>query len=107
MFKGSTMFRILTSLALLLAAATLPSAVRADEQDLLRSVNGGAVLPFSALRSMVSRQVGGRLIGSELDESQARSGTYIYRMTFLQDGGNVVRVDVDARSGRILGVEGK
>jgi uncharacterized membrane protein YkoI len=97
----------LTLLALLLAAPLPTTHVLAGEQDLLREVDGRAVLPFSTLRSMISKQIGGRLIGSELDESQARSGIYIYRMTFLQDGGNVVRVDVDARNGRILGVEGR
>jgi uncharacterized membrane protein YkoI len=98
---------ILTCLAFALAAPATTSFAGLGEQDILREVNGGNVLPFSTLRAMVSRQIGGRLIGSELDETQARSGTYIYRMTFLQEGGSVVRVDVDARSGRILGVEGQ
>lgn len=96
----------ITLLALITASAVAPVLAQ-SEQNLLRDVDGGSVLPFSTIRSMVSRQVGGRLIGSELDESQARSGIYIYRMTFLQDGGNVVRVDVDARTGRIMGVEGR
>ncbi len=100
--------RLAITLLALLAAAPAPLApVHAGEQELLREVDGRAVLPFSSIRSMVSRQIGGRLIGSELDESQARLGIYIYRMTFLQDGGNVVRVDVDGRTGRILGVEGQ
>ncbi len=96
-----------TVLALLMASAASAPYAAAGEQDVLREVNGGAMLPFSSLRAMVSRQIGGRLIGSELDETQARAGIYIYRMTFLQDGGHVVRVDVDAKSGRILGVEGQ
>jgi uncharacterized membrane protein YkoI len=101
------MYRVLTLLAFAVAVAAPAAGVRAGEQDILREVNGGNMLPFSTLRSMVSRQIGGRLIGSELDETQARSGTYVYRMTFLQEGGSVVRVDVDGRSGRILGVEGR
>jgi uncharacterized membrane protein YkoI len=101
------MKQLLTLLAFAMAVPVPAAFAQSGEQDILREVNGGNMLPFSTLRAMVSRQIGGRLIGSELDETQARSGTYIYRMTFLQDGGSVVRVDVDARSGRILGVEGR
>jgi uncharacterized membrane protein YkoI len=104
--------RFLTSLLALGLAFTAPAlgqslVAQSGEQNLLREVDGRSIIPFSTLRNLVSRQIGGRLIGSELDESQARSGLYIYRMTFLQDGGTVVRVDVDARNGRILGVEGR
>lgn len=51
--------------------------------------------------SMRSRNYG-QLIGNDLDQSQARYGIYVYRLTFLGHNGRVQRVDVDARTGTIL-----
>jgi uncharacterized membrane protein YkoI len=93
----------------LMLLAAVPSPVRAqtEQDEVLRAREAGAILPFSRIRDIVSRQVSGQLISNELDETRARSGVFIYRLTYLQPGGRVVRVDVDARSGRILSVEGQ
>ncbi len=87
----------------------LPMAAQAQnsEQDLLRAASASGGLPFDALRDKVMRQIPGKLLGADLDMVQARRGVFIYKMTFLQNGGQRVDVYVDARTGSIVGTEGQ
>ena len=97
----SIMFRILAlSLALTLA---LPSAVQAqtrDEQaEARKEMRAGNLLPLDEIHRRVVPQFerkGMEYIAVEID-AKAR----VYRLKFLDDR-QVVWVDVDARTGRIL-----
>ncbi len=95
----------------LLLCLVLASPVAANaqslEQDIVRGASSAGIIPFAQLRDRISRQIPGRMVGAELDEGRARRGDYIYRMTFLQSGGQTVHVYVDARSGSIVGTEGQ
>jgi uncharacterized membrane protein YkoI len=57
-------------------------------------VDAGEILPFDPIRSRVVAQTPGDYVGAEFDTATRR-----YRFRFLVDG-NVVNVDVDARSGQ-------
>jgi uncharacterized membrane protein YkoI len=96
--------------ALMLAAAAVTSAApalaQAQEQDYAyQCVQSGKCLPLDRVVALVKARVPGKFIGNEIDDAQARLGVYVYRLTFMRDNGEVTRVDVDARSGRILGME--
>jgi hypothetical protein len=57
-------------------------------------VDAGEILPFDPIRSKVVAQTRGDYVGAEFDAATRR-----YRFRFLIDG-NVVNVDVDARTGQ-------
>lgn len=98
----------MTCLLLGLVALVPQAAAQNSEQDeVYRAYSTGRIMGLNDIRERVSARVAGKLISTELDEGQARRGNYIYRLTFLQDTGAVVRVAVDATSGRILQMDGR
>ncbi|HYJ31121.1 MAG TPA: hypothetical protein VEW25_12365 [Allosphingosinicella sp.] len=98
--------RFLAALAVL---ATLLSAAPGDTQGrggghhgrdqdaAYRAMQQGDILPLNVILSRV-RLRNARFIGADLDSAGA-----VYRLTFMGEGGNVVRLHVDARTGRALG----
>jgi uncharacterized membrane protein YkoI len=103
---------IKTCLPAALLAATLifgaaPSTfAQAQEQDYAyQCVQSGKCLPLDRVVALVKARVQGKFIGNEIDDAQARLGVFVYRLTFMKDNGEVTRVDVDAKSGRILNLE--
>lgn len=100
---------MLLRLPLMIAAAigmAAPAAAEARpphrEQDAaLKGLKQGRILPLRAIEQMiVPRMRGSDYLGPELDVGSAR-----YRLKFLR-GGNVVWIDVDGRTGQILGHSG-
>ena len=92
----------------LIAAAGLvvPSAADAaswprfrDREQAQRGVQQGDILPLNVIRERI-RIPGAELIGADLIAEGTR-----YRLRFMR-GVNVIWVDVDARTGRILGYAG-
>jgi hypothetical protein len=84
-------------------AATLAAAPAAgagqpmrDGQEAFRGVRQGDILPLHVIRDRV-RIPGAVLIGVDLVANGA-----VYRLRFMR-GANVMWVDVDARTGRVLG----
>jgi uncharacterized membrane protein YkoI len=59
-------------------------------------VDAGEIMPFDPIRSRIVAETRGDYIGTEFDATTRR-----YRFRFLVDG-NVVNVDVDARTGKRL-----
>lgn len=80
-------------LALCFAAVPVAAAGPNRVKDL---VDAGDILPFEPIKNRVVAQSRGDYVGVELDETNLR-----YRFRFLLDG-NVVNVDVDARTGKLL-----
>jgi uncharacterized membrane protein YkoI len=101
------MIRLIAPLALALALfATPASYAQAQEQDYARAcVQQGKCLPLDRVIGIVQARVPGKFIGGGIDEGQARLGVIVYRLTFAKDNGDVTRVDVDAKTGRILAME--
>ena len=52
------------------------------------------------IKSRVGNRVGGELVGSKLDMDRKR-----YRLRYLREG-SVVEVDVDAKTGHIIDIDG-
>ena len=81
--------------------------VRSAEQDAAyRGVSSGRMLSLDQVRSIVSRRVKGEYMGVEIDDGMLQDGGYVYRLTYRQPNGAIVRVDVNAQNGRILGIHG-
>ena len=86
-------------LMLALAATALPAEARGlqaiREQDAAyRAAQQGEILPLPLIRSRI-RVPGAQFIGAEFDGR-------IYRLKYMR-GAEVIWIDVDARTGRILG----
>lgn len=72
-----------------------------DHRDAREARMQGRILPLREIEQRVLPRVrGARYIGFDFD-----SGTSVYTLKFLRDG-NVIWVDVDGRSGEILGKSG-
>lgn len=90
---------------LLAAAALMPSAAEAshprfrDAQEAFRGVREGDILPLHVIRDRV-RIPGAQMIGADLIAGGTR-----YRLRFMR-GPNVMWIDVDARTGQVLGRAG-
>lgn len=85
--------------------ASVPPADARDrgrEQDAaLRALKEGKIMPLRAIEArIVPRMRGFDYLGPELDPSSA-----LYRLKFIR-GGQIVWIDVDARTGQIVGHSG-
>jgi hypothetical protein len=80
---------------LLCTALALTSPSSAGVENRVRELQeAGAILPYETIRARVMQQVRGDYVGVEFD-----AATLTYRFRFLVDG-NVINVDVDARTGQ-------
>ena len=93
-----------SSLALGFAAALLavsPASAqdrRSDQSEARKEMNAGRVIPLRTIEARILPMMdGAEYIGPAYD-----SAAMAYRLKFIRDG-RVLYVDVDARTGRILG----
>jgi len=93
---------LLASIVALCAPAVSPAEPRRSEHEAAYSAaRSGAILPFPEIRHRVMPRMGGAsLMGFDYDEGDA-----IYTLKLMR-GGSVIWVDVDARTGTILGRSG-
>ena len=89
------MLRNALLVALLLSGASAP-VVAADQRTALELVQSGAIMRLNDILTIIQPQVAGTLVGADLDVE-----TRIYRLRFMNNG-NVINVDVDARTGQRL-----
>ncbi len=90
---------LMTALSIALVAPGAHASGRRDEQDAARrAMLEQRVMPYQILKPRVDREMGvATFIGPEFFPEDAR-----YRMKYLKDG-RVVWVDVDGRTGDIIG----
>lgn len=85
------------------SAALTPQAMaqpRDGQGEARRELRAGNILALPQIeRSVLPRMGDSRYLGPEFDSS-----AMIYRLKFMENGGRVVFVDVDARTGRIVNV---
>jgi uncharacterized membrane protein YkoI len=84
-------------LALALSLAAGPAAAQREQDSAYKMAKEGQIMELGAILAQVSPRVGGKFIGSEFDAEHV-----MYRLRYMT-GGVVKNVDVDARTGRILG----
>jgi uncharacterized membrane protein YkoI len=80
--------------AILMGLALISPAVAGVENQVRDLVQAGEILPFDAIQSRVRAETPGDYVGADFD-----AGTRTYRFRFLVNG-NVINVDVDARTGK-------
>ena len=94
------MSAFLLSLALL--APAVPSDQRRDQDQAWAAARSGRILPLREIeRRVLPGMAGAQYLGVEFDPATA-----VYTLKFLRDGA-VIWVDVDGRSGQIVGRTGR
>lgn len=88
---------VATAAMLALAPAT---AQQRDQDEAYKAARAGAIRPLGEIIARVTPKVRGTFLGSDFD-----SGSRTYRLKYMREG-SVVVVDVDARSGQVLGMSG-
>ncbi len=73
-----------------------------EQEAALRALKEGRIMSLRSIESMIVPKMRGfDYLGPELDASSGR-----YRLKFMQ-GGQVVWIDVDARTGQVIGQSGR
>jgi uncharacterized membrane protein YkoI len=67
-----------------------------------QAVERGELLPLSTILARVEKEFPGRVVEVELER---RGKRFVYEIEVLQDGGRVVEVKYDGRTGEQLSVE--
>ena len=94
----TTMLRLLPVAAIaLMLAASGPAMAQREQDNAYRLAREGQIMQLGDILQQVSPRIGGKFIGSEFDPNRV-----VYRLRYMQ-GGTVRNVDVDARTGRIVG----
>jgi len=95
------MFMILPALLIASLFAPAPLQRHGDQMSAFEQRRAGRILPLPEIeRRVVPTMKGAQYIGMEFDGS-----TLVYTLKFLRDG-KVIWVDVDGRSGQVLGRTG-
>ena len=88
--------------AALLAPAAAPAQQRSDQREAYEARKQGRVLPVREIeRRVVPLMRGAQYIGFDFD-----GGAAVYTLKFLREG-TVIWVDVDGRTGQVLGRTGR
>lgn len=101
---------LVTTVVVGLAVAVLSigqAAAGGDEHDHDRAraaLERGEILPLRTILDKVEREHPGKVVEVELEREHGR---WIYEIRLLRSGGALVRLDVDARDGAVLGVRAR
>ena len=75
-----------------------------DHDRARQALEAGEILPLRTILERIEREYPGRVMEVELERS--REG-WIYEIKLLRRGGALVKLEVDARDGAVLGVKSK
>jgi uncharacterized membrane protein YkoI len=75
-----------------------------DQDRALQALQRGEILPLDKVLTGLSARHPGELIGVELER---RGGRWVYEVRLIDGTGRLVDLDVDARTGKVIGPEGK
>ena len=75
-----------------------------DHERARQALEAGEVLPLRTIIERVERDYPGQVIEVELEREHGR---WEYDIKLLRSGGSLVKLRIDARDGRILGVKGR
>ena len=99
MIKSALLLAIATASAEMVAG---PAQLHSDQKRAFEARREGRVLPVREIeRRVVATMPGARYLGFDFDD-----GAAVYTLKFLRDG-RVIWVEVDGRTGHVLGRSGR
>ncbi|MEN3976108.1 PepSY domain-containing protein [Emcibacter sp. SYSU 3D8] len=87
-----------------LLAGSAPAWATSDQENARDAFQRGEIMSLEDIRRNVQRDFNGQIIRTRLKSDNA---DYVYKFRVLSPNGNIVNVDVDARTSRIIGVKGQ
>ena len=99
--------RVAACAVLVLAAAgsDVSRAGGASDHDRARAaLEAGEILPLRTILERIERDHPGQVMEVELEREH---GQWIYEVKLLRADGTLVKLGIDARDARVLGIEGK
>ncbi|MFU2488028.1 PepSY domain-containing protein [Thauera sp. WH-1] len=90
-------------LALGLSGAA-PAGDRGDHERARQALESGEILPLRTVLERVERDFPGQLVEVELERDD---GQWLYEIKLIRSGGEILKLEVDARDGTLLGLEGR
>ena len=85
--------------------AGAPLHAEPNDHDLARqALQQGKVLPLRTVLEQVERDYQGQVLEVELDRDD---GMFIYEIKLLAPGGNLMKMKLDAATGKVLGIKQK
>jgi uncharacterized membrane protein YkoI len=95
---------VLASLLLGVTLAAAQAGDRGDHERARAAVQAGEVLPLSTVLERLQRTHPGQVLALELDQEDGR---WIYEIKLLQSDGQLLKLDIDARSAEVLTIHRK
>lgn len=90
---------VVLGLSALLATAA-SARDRGDHERAREAVMSGQILPLSTVLQRLEREQAGQVLEIELEPSADR---WVYEVKLLQPGGQLLRLEVDATTGEVIG----
>lgn len=90
---------------LALSAASLPPSARAEDHERARAAReSGDIMPLEEILPGVERRFPGEIVKVELEREDGR---WIYEIKLIDRDGRLVQLEIDARDGAVLDMEGR
>ncbi|MGE0666422.1 MAG: PepSY domain-containing protein [Sphingomonadales bacterium] len=89
--------------AMLLAGAGNAAAF-SDQDDARDAYQRGEIMSLEDIRRNVQRDFNGQIIRTKL---RSENADYVYNFRLLSPDGNMMSIDVDAKTSRVIDVKGK
>ncbi|MGM9424888.1 PepSY domain-containing protein [Hydrogenophaga sp. MI9] len=83
-----------------LLATTASARDRGDHERAREAVMSGQILPLSTVLQKLEREQAGQVLEIELEPSADR---WVYEVKLLQASGQLLRLEVDATTGEVIG----
>jgi len=84
-------------------SASNPAFADDDHERARRAVEAGEVLPLGVVLAGIEKTHPGHVLEVELERDDGR---WIYEIKLMERGGNVAKLEVDARDGSVLRARG-
>ncbi|WP_205904644.1 PepSY domain-containing protein [Diaphorobacter sp. HDW4A] len=81
------------------ASSNMPQAGESDHEMARRALREGKVLPLRTVLAQVERDFQGQVLEVELDRED---GVFVYEIKLLRQDGQLMKLEVDAASGRVI-----
>lgn len=95
----SQFVRSALAVVLAMVLASLPARADSEHDRARAAVQAGKVLPLMTLLQRLEREQPGQVLEVELEQDDGR---WIYEIKLLQQGGRLVKLEVDAATGAVL-----
>ncbi len=90
--------------ASLLAGGAGQALAYSEQENARDAYQRGEIMSLEDIRRNVQRDFDGQIIGTQLKSNNA---DYVYKFRVLSPDGNMMTIDVDARTSRVIDVRGR